>query len=200
MALDLNIPHLSCYALTVEPSTALYKMIAQKKIADVVPEQQARQFLQLMNWLEAAGYEQYEISNFARPGFRSRHNSSYWRGVSYLGLGPSAHSYNGTGRQWNVANNTLYIQALQRNEPPLEAEMLTKEQQWNEYIMIALRTTEGIDLKRLEKEFGPAEVEQLKQQVENYIRNGRMEWKENRLRLTKEGKLFADGMAGSLFK
>ncbi|MEJ7827523.1 MAG: radical SAM family heme chaperone HemW, partial [Segetibacter sp.] len=107
--INLGIPHLSCYALTVEPKTVLEKMIAEKKIANVETEKQARHFEMLMQWMNEAGYEHYEISNFCKPGCRSKHNSSYWQGKSYLGLGPSAHSFNGISRQWNVANNALYI-------------------------------------------------------------------------------------------
>jgi oxygen-independent coproporphyrinogen-3 oxidase len=197
-ALRLGIPHISCYALTVEPATALHKMIVQKKSADVVPEQQARQFLLLMDWMEDAGYEHYEISNFAKPGLRSRHNSSYWQGKKYLGLGPSAHSFNGASRQWNVANNALYIQGLQNEQLPVEIEHLTATQQLNEYIMIALRTIEGIDLLQIEKNF--RDVGRIKLQAEKYIRDGKMEINENHLRLTKQGRLFADGIAGELFK
>src|ERR1022692_1871049 len=110
-AVGLDIPHLSCYALTVEPKTPLHKLIGQKKVADINADEQADQFLMLMDFLNAAGYEHYEISNFAKPGKKSRHNSSYWQGKKYLGLGPSAHSYNGIERRWNIANNNLYIQS-----------------------------------------------------------------------------------------
>src|SRR5450432_814664 len=131
-ALALNIPHLSCHALTVEPGTALQKMIAQHKKQDVDTEKQARHFLLLMDWLQQAGFEHYEISNFAKPGNRSRHNSSYWQGKKYLGLGPSAHSFNGVSRQWNIANNAQYIQSLNQNKIPFEEETLTDTQRLNE--------------------------------------------------------------------
>ena len=147
--ISLNIPHISCYALTVEPKTPLQKMIKEQKKEDVNPEKQADQFTQLMNWLEEAGYEHYEISNFAKPGHRSWHNTSYWQGKKYLGLGPSAHSFNGTSRQWNVSNNSKYIKALNKNELPFEKEILTVTQQLNEYIMTSLRTKEGLDLGRV---------------------------------------------------
>ncbi|HSU28021.1 MAG TPA: radical SAM family heme chaperone HemW, partial [Chitinophagaceae bacterium] len=122
---SMGIPHLSCYALTVEPKTPLYKMIRDQRSEDVNPDQQARQFMLLMEWMEKAGYEHYEISNFAKPGQRSKHNSSYWRGTSYLGMGPSAHSYNGISRQWNVSNNTTYINSIQSGMLPAEIETLT---------------------------------------------------------------------------
>ena len=129
-AIDLAIPHLSCYALTVEAKTPLNKMISRKEMADVNPDDQAtEQFMLLMDWLNIAGYEHYEISNFARPGKRSRHNSSYWQGKKYLGLGPSAHSYNGSSRQWNIANNALYIQSVEKNSLLPEKEELTQVQQ-----------------------------------------------------------------------
>ena len=121
----LNISHISCYALTIEPKTPLHKMIKEKKKEDVDPGKQAEQFLLLMNWLNNAGYEHYEISNFAKPGNRSRHNSSYWQGKKYMGLGPSAHSFDGKSRQWNVSNNNLYITAINKNEIPFEKEILT---------------------------------------------------------------------------
>jgi oxygen-independent coproporphyrinogen III oxidase len=162
-AIELNIPHLSCYALTVEPRTALEKMIEQKKIENVNTEKQARHFEMLMQWIQLAGYEHYEISNFAKPGFKSKHNSSYWQGKSYLGLGPSAHSFNGSSRQWNVANNALYIQSLNKGAVPFEIEVLTKEQQLNEYIMTSLRTMEGLSLKKVTDEFGEPATEKLLQ-------------------------------------
>ncbi|HEY0678825.1 MAG TPA: radical SAM family heme chaperone HemW, partial [Chitinophagaceae bacterium] len=119
-AISMEIPHLSCYALTVEPKTALDHFIRTKKFTDIDPDQQARQFLQLMDWTASAGYEHYEISNFAKPGLRSKHNTSYWLGKHYLGLGPSAHSFNGESRQWNVPNNAVYIRTLNQNELPFE--------------------------------------------------------------------------------
>ena len=198
-ALALNIPHLSCYALTVEPATALQKMIAQKKAADVAPEAQAQQFLQLMDWLGKAGYEHYEISNFAKPGFHSRHNSSYWNGKHYLGLGPSAHSFNGKSRQWNVANNALYIKALGQDRLEMETETLSTAQQLNEYIMISLRTTEGIDMKLVDARFGEKESARLRGLADKYIKSGKIVATAGTLRLTTEGKLFADGIAADLF-
>ena len=112
--INLDAPHIACYALTVEPNTALQKMISLKKKADINTDQQARQFLLLMKWMRDAGYEHYEISNFAKPGFRSRHNSSYWQGKKYIGIGPSAHSYDGKIRKWNVANNAFYIRSIKK--------------------------------------------------------------------------------------
>jgi len=192
---SLNIPHLSCYALTVESKTPLYKMINEKKKEDVSPEKQSEQFLQLMHLLTETGYEHYEISNFAKPGFRSRHNSSYWKGKKYLGLGPSAHSFNGVSRQWNISNNNIYINSLGKNEIPFEKETLTSTQQLNEYIMTSLRTMEGTDLNKIPE----AKSFELRAASRKYIDTGKMIEENNFLKLTNEGKLFADGIAADLF-
>ena len=151
--ITVDAPHIACYALTVEPKTALQKMIQLKKKVDVDTDQQARQFLLLMKWMKEAGYEHYEISNFAKPGYRSRHNSSYWQGKKYIGIGPSAHSYDGKSRRWNIANNALYIQSIKNNIIPFEEEKLTDAERLNEYIMTSLRTIEGLDLKVIENNF-----------------------------------------------
>ncbi|AEW03071.1 coproporphyrinogen III oxidase [Niastella koreensis] len=198
-AIAIGVPHISCYALTVEPGTALASMINKHKTAEVNTEDQARQFLLLMDWLQQAGYEHYEISNFALPGMRSRHNSSYWQGASYLGLGPSAHSFNGTSRQWNIANNALYIQSLKENKVPLEMETLTHTQRLNEYTMTSLRTIEGLDLGWIVSRFGEREANQLQRAAQPFIDSGKMRFYNNHLQLTKEGKLFADGIAAALF-
>lgn len=198
-AITLDIPHISCYALTVEPGTALASMINKHKITDVNTEDQARQFLLLMDWLQAAGYEHYEISNFALPGMRSRHNSSYWEGASYLGLGPSAHSFNGQSRQWNIANNALYIQSLKAGKLSFEIETLTDTQRLNEYIMTSLRTMEGLDVYWVAAQFGESAANQLQRSAQPFIDSGKMRFYNNHLQLTKEGKLFADGIAAELF-
>lgn len=199
-ALDYGIPHLSCYALTVEPKTPLDALIRKKEKPDVQPEDQARQFILLMERLEVAGYEHYEISNFAKPGHRSRHNSAYWSGAHYLGLGPSAHSYNGAGRQWNIANNALYIKSLEAGTVPYESEVLSETDQFNEYIMTALRTMEGIDLERAGSRFGAAVIQELEKQLSLTVTAGNAIQTEKGYRLTKEGKLLADGIAASLFR
>ena len=198
-AIASGIPHLSCYALTVEPRTALDKMIHQKKKAAVNSDDQARQFLLLMRWLAAAGYEHYEISNFALSGHRSRHNSSYWQGKPYLGLGPSAHSYNGSSRQWNIANNTQYIDGISAGKLLFEKEELTRIQQLNEYIMISLRTMEGCDLQRVSDQFGETAASELRAQAGPYVHGGNIQLSDSRLVLTQEGKLLADGIAADLF-
>ncbi|WP_462221265.1 radical SAM family heme chaperone HemW [Ferruginibacter sp.] len=201
--IEKNIPHISCYALTVEPKTALDKMIALKKKAPVDAEKQARQFLLLMDWMSEAGYEHYEISNFAKPGLRSKHNSSYWSGASYYGFGPSAHSYFPQGdspkRRWNIANNALYIQSLQKNIIPFEEEILTATQQLNEYIMTALRTIEGIDTKYISTKYGKIASCQIQDASSKYKETGKLKIENEKIILTKEGKLFADGIAADLF-
>jgi oxygen-independent coproporphyrinogen-3 oxidase len=198
-AIALQIPHLSCYSLTVEPKTALEKLIRQKKLAGVDPEKQARHFELLMLWMKDAGYEHYEISNFAKPGFRSKHNSSYWQGTSYLGLGPSAHSFNGLSRQWNVANNSLYIQSLLKSEVPFELETLTNKQQLNEYIMTSLRTMEGLSLRKVEYDFGKEMFNYIIKTAQPYIIEKHLEIDNEFLKTTQGGKLLADGIASDLF-
>lgn len=194
-----NIPHISCYALTVEPKTALDKMIHQKKSAAVDPEKQAAQFLSLMKWMQQAGYEHYEISNFAKPGMRSKHNSSYWQGKYYYGFGPSAHSFDGTSRRWNIVNNALYIQSLEKNTIPFEEEILTVTQRLNEYIMTSLRTTEGIDLNFIKYSFGEKFSKELRENIDKHKLNSKFKIQNSKLTLINEGKLFADGIASDLF-
>lgn len=199
-ALDLGIPHLSCYALTVEPRTALDSLIQKGKKENIDTDQQARQFEILTNALEQAGFEHYEISNFARPGFRSRHNSSYWQGLPYLGLGPSAHSYDGHQRQWNIANNGLYISSIERGEIPAESEILSRDQQLNEYIMTSIRTLEGCSLKRVAEQWGTAAATALRERAGKHLARETITLtSDERLVLRPEGKFLADGIAADLF-
>lgn len=197
--LQQDISHLSCYALTVEEKTPLFKQISQHQKQDIDPEQQRRQFLFLMDYMQLADFEHYEISNFAKPGHRSKHNSSYWHGTHYLGLGPSAHSFNGTSRQWNVANNQQYIQSLQQGLVPFEKEELTATQQLNEYIMTSLRLMEGCDLHFVQEKFGPEKATQLQQESMLFQQKNWLIEKNNHLILIREGKLFADRIASDLF-
>jgi oxygen-independent coproporphyrinogen-3 oxidase len=199
LVIEKNIPHISCYALTVEPKTALDKMIALHKKEPVDAEKQARQFLLLMDWMQEAGYEHYEISNFAKPGLRSKHNSSYWLGESYYAFGPAAHAFDGKRRRWNVANNALYIQSLQKGFIPFEEEVLTETQQLNEYIMTSLRTMEGLDLDYVSKIFGQEKSSRIRVASNKYERTGKLREVNGKLILTREGKLFADGIAADLF-
>ena len=199
MVIEKNIPHVSCYALTVEPKTALEKMILAKKKAPINSEKQAEQFLLLMDWMQNAAYEHYEISNFAKPGMRSQHNSSYWKGKPYYGFGPSAHSFDGNARRWNVANNAYYIQSIQKNIIPCEEETLTVTQQLNEFIMISLRTSEGLDIELVKERFGENTGNKLQASSQKYILSSRLKAEDSKLILTNEGKLFADGIAADLF-
>ncbi|MBL0198681.1 MAG: radical SAM family heme chaperone HemW [Chitinophagaceae bacterium] len=199
LVIEKDIPHISCYALTVEPRTALDKMIALHKKEPVDAEKQARQFLLLMDWMEQAGYEHYEISNFAKPGLRSKHNSSYWSGEYYYAFGPAAHAFDGKSRRWNVANNALYIQSLQKGIIPFEEEILTETQQLNEYIMTSLRTIEGLDLDYVSNIFGAEKSSRIKAAGNKYESTGKLKAVKGKLILTREGKLFADGIAADLF-
>jgi oxygen-independent coproporphyrinogen III oxidase len=199
-ALALGVPHLSCYALTVEPDTALDKLIQKGSKTNVDQHIQALQFDILINELEKAGFEHYEISNFAKPGYRSKHNSSYWQGKSYLGLGPSAHSFDGCSRQWNISNNALYITSIEKDIIPFEAETLTAEQQLNEYVMTSLRTMEGCSLQKIKMNWGNDVAQKIKDIAQKYVREEQLILKEEHLILTKKGKFLADGIAADLFQ
>jgi oxygen-independent coproporphyrinogen-3 oxidase len=199
-ALDLAIPHLSCYALTVEPKTALAKMISANQSANVDADKQAMHFSILTEQLHTAGFEHYEISNFAKPGFRSRHNSSYWQGKPYLGLGPSAHSFNGKSRQWNVANNSLYLENIRKDVIPFEEEVLTVAQKFNEYIMTSLRTAEGTSLAKISGEWGEQKRSLLVDAAQKHIIHGHLSQTNDVLQLTADGKFLADGIAADLFQ
>jgi oxygen-independent coproporphyrinogen III oxidase len=199
-AIELNIPHLSCYALTVEPKTALDTLIQQKKKENIDAEKQARHFELLVQWTKDAGYEHYEISNFAKPGYRSRHNSSYWQGKPYLGLGPSAHSFNGSEREWNVSNNALYLKSIEQGIVPSEKEVLTDTQQLNEYVMTSLRTMEGLSLQFVSVNWGSDMANAIKKDAAIFLDEGTMTASNDHLILTDAGKLLADGIAAELFR
>ncbi len=198
-AISLSPSHISCYALTVEPKTALYKMIQMKKTADIQPEKQAGQFLIGIQLLEAAGFEHYEISSFSKPGRRSRHNSSYWQSKKYLGLGPAAHSFDGASRQWNISNNAIYIRSLMEGKLNMESENLLPMDLLNEYILTSLRTMEGLDLQKVSNQFGNEKSLSLENSAKKFIESKKIERKKEKLVLTNSGKLFADGIASSLF-
>jgi len=200
LALSYHIPHLSCYALTVESKTALSAMIEKYKKENIDTNKQAHHFDLMVNWLEEAGYEHYEISNFALPGFRSKHNCSYWNGKHYLGLGPSAHSFNGISRQWNVANNALYIKSIVNGQPDFEIENLTASQQLNEYIMTGLRTIEGISIPYITKHWNSLAATKLEQSALKWLSTEHISEKEGILTLTGKGKFLADGIAADLFQ
>ena len=196
--IDLDVPHIAAYALTVESSTPLQRMITLKKKEMVDSEKQAAQFLMIMDWLQESGYQHYEISNFCKPGMRSRHNSSYWKGTPYIGIGPSAHSFDGTRRSWNISNNARYI-SMEKNTIPFEEEVLTSTQQLNEYIMTSLRTMEGLDVELVRNKFGKSYADKLNESSIKFEERGYMIHKNEAFILTNSGKLFADGIASELF-
>lgn len=190
--IDLGIPHIACYALTVEPKTALETLIRQKKKAAPEDEQQAIQFNRMVEILEGAGYEHYEISNFALPGWRSKHNSSYWKGLPYIGIGPSAHSFSEGRRKWNIANNALYITAIEKNESFSEEEELTIRQQVNEYLLTSIRTIEGIDVNYVNKKFGTFAYEHVLKSSEKLVKEDLLIRRDHILKLSSTGKFLAD--------
>ena len=194
-----QIQHLSCYALTVEEKTALHAMIQNKKIDRVHPEQQAAHFEIITKYTEKIGMEHYEISNFSQPGFRSKHNSNYWKGVPYLGLGPSAHSYNKNTRQWNVANNQLYFSTLEKNELPFELEQLPLATKYNEYMMISLRCMEGFSLEYIFQNFGPEFQAHTLKITQGFVAKNWLTETSQGFALTKSAKFFADGIASDFF-
>ncbi|NVO19801.1 MAG: radical SAM family heme chaperone HemW [Bacteroidetes bacterium] len=199
-AIELGVPHLSAYALTVEEKTPMAVMIRKGNMPNVDDALQAQHFRILTDLLEAHGYLHYEISNFCKPGKFSKHNTSYWKGVSYLGLGPSAHSYNGNSRQWNVSNLGQYVQSIRKDIIPFEKEILSQSQQFNEYVMTSLRTQWGCDLQYIEKHFGKSWAEQAKKDIEKYIKENLLILSEDVLYLSKSGKFRADGIAAEMFR
>jgi len=195
---ELRVPHVSAYSMTVEPRTALASFIKNKKQAAMNEEQSSEQFIQLMEAMAMQGFEHYEISNFCKPGHYSRHNTNYWKGVKYLGIGPSAHSYDGEKRQWNVANNARYIQAIEKKTIPSEIEILTEENRLNEYIMTSLRTQWGLNLDQLNA-IAKGASEQLLKEAEEFLEKGWTIQKDQTIYLTQTGKLYADHIASELF-
>ncbi len=195
---QLQIPHLSAYSITVEPQTALASFISKKKQPAMNEEQSAAQFEFLMGQAEKYGFEHYEISNFSLPGWHSRHNSNYWTGVKYLGIGPSAHSFNGKSRQWNVANNQQYLAAINTNHTSFTLENLSKQDRVNEYIMTALRTSKGLDLN-LADELSQGAAEAILKDARQFLTKNWLVQTNQLLTLTREGKLYADYIAAGLF-
>jgi oxygen-independent coproporphyrinogen-3 oxidase len=198
-AINLNIPHLSCYALTVEEKTALHHLIEKGEKEEVNPEEQAERFQLLMQLSSDAGYHHYEISNFAIPGYESKHNSAYWEGVPYIGIGPSAHSYDGIKRKWNIANNISYTKSILNNELVIEEEVLSEKDRFNEYCMTAIRRSKGIEKQRIITLGGQDRLSSIHKMILPYIESKKVIEDENSWKLTNEGKFFADGIAASLF-
>lgn len=199
IALDLGLPHFSCYALTVEPNTALKKFIDKGLIKPVDDEAAAAHFEILTRTLKNAGFVHYEFSNFGKPGYFSQNNTAYWMGKPYLGIGPSAHSYDGNSRKWNVSNNSLYIKSLERGEIPFQEEILSLTDKYNEYVMTRLRTMWGVSLVEVNERFGDEIYNYLIEQSEPLLHDGFLEIKEDILSITDKGKFLSDGIAADLF-
>ncbi|MEW4923832.1 radical SAM family heme chaperone HemW [Algibacter sp. 2305UL17-15] len=199
-ALSYNVPHISCYALTVEPKTALASFIKKGSIENVDDDLAQEQYNILVEKLEASGFVNYELSNFGKPNYFSKNNSAYWQGKPYLGIGPSAHSFNGDQRSWNVSNNTKYIKSIRQNELPSETETLSVTDKFNEYIMTGLRTVWGVSLEKIANDFGENYKKYLLEQSEIYIQKHLLYIDEEKLLTTKKGKFLSDGIASNLFK
>lgn len=198
-ALSFGIPHISSYALTVEPKTALHTFV-QKGIVPAPSEEIAQEHFRLLTVRMAEeGFIHYELSNFGKPGYFSKNNTAYWQGKKYIGIGPSAHSYDGISRSWNIANNTLYIKSLQAANLPSEKEVLTITDRYNEYIMTGLRTMWGVSLKRIENEFGAEYLAHLQKEAQKFLDNGTLSIEDGVLKATAQGKFLTDGIASDLF-
>ncbi len=199
ITLSLDIPHISCYALTVEPKTALKKFIEQGKVAPVNDEETRSHYELMIDTLENAGYINYEFSNFGKPGYFSQNNTGYWQGKPYLGIGPSAHSFDGNKRSWNISNNIKYIKSINEGNIPLAFEVLSVTDKYNEYIMTGLRTMWGVSLVKVENDFGKRYRDYLLEQVEKHVENQLLYFEDDTLKITKKGKFLGDGIASDLF-
>lgn len=197
--LQLGLPHLSAYSLTIEAHTTLDWLIKKGRTQPVNEEESISHFKTLQHFATEHGYIQYEISNFCLPGMNSKHNSAYWSGEKYLGVGPAAHSFNGNSRRWNIANSMAYISAINGGILNYEEEVLTENQKFNEYVLTGLRTIQGCDLKLIEKRFGISYRDYIETTATNNLKTGRYILKDNHLILTSEGMLFADGLASDFF-
>ena len=198
-ALSFGIPHISSYALTVEPETALASFVKKGIIKNVDDDKAEEQFVILTDELSKAGFIHYELSNFGKNDFFSRNNSSYWLGKSYLGIGPAAHSFNGKQRSWNVQNNAIYIKKITQNKLPIQRETLSVTDRYNEYVMTGLRTIWGVSLEKINKDFGANYVKYLQMQSEKFITQELLYIENNILKTTKKGKFLSDGLASDLF-
>lgn len=198
-AIALNIPHLSCYALTVEPKTALEQFIKTGIVPPVEDEVAQEHHSILIEMTEAAGYHNYEFSNFCKPGWESKNNTAYWQGKHYLGIGPSGHSFDGDRRSWNISNNPIYIKKINAGELPVERETLTLRDKYNEYVMTRLRTENGISLIEIEENFGSKYSAYLNKQMQQHLDGGLLSLKMDRVIVTKKGKFLSDGIASDLF-
>lgn len=198
-ALRYGVPHISSYALTVEPKTALKKLIQTGKISEPKDDVAQEHFMILVDTLQENGFIHYELSNFGKENYFSKNNSAYWLGKKYIGIGPSAHSYDGISRSWNMANNALYLKEIEANNLPNEIEILSQTDRYNEYIMTGLRTIWGVSLDRIEKEFGESKLQYLQKQSEKFLSDGLLSIENKILKTTPKGKFLADGIASDLF-
>ncbi|MCY1494491.1 Oxygen-independent coproporphyrinogen-III oxidase 1 [compost metagenome] len=198
-ALSYGVPHISSYALTVEPKTALKKLIQTGKISEPKDDVAQEHFMILVDTLQKNGFIHYELSNFGKENYFSKNNSAYWLGKKYIGIGPSAHSYDGISRSWNMANNALYLKEIEANNLPNEIEILSQTDRYNEYIMTGLRTIWGVSLNRIEKEFGESKLRYLQKQSEKFLSDGLLSIENKILKTTPKGKFLADGIASDLF-
>ncbi|MFN0293679.1 radical SAM family heme chaperone HemW [Pedobacter helvus] len=198
-AIALQVPHLSAYSLTVEPKTALAHAIEKGKQTDVSDEQSAEQFMMLIDTVTTNGFEHYEISNYSLPGKYAVHNTNYWKGVPYLGIGPSAHGFDGHDRYINIANNAKYMESLNKNQLPETIEQLSQVDKFNEYVMTSLRTMWGLDLEKVAMDFGKEYANQTQKLVKTFVASEQLLVEDHVIKLTNKGKLFADGIAAALF-
>jgi len=198
-ALELDIPHISSYALTVEPKTALEKFIEKGKVKPVNDEQYREQFDILVRTLTSKGFEHYEFSNYGKSGYHSQNNMAYWLGKLYLGIGPSAHSFDGTSRKWNISNNNLYINAIEAGNLPQQSEELSRTDSYNEFIMTRLRTKFGVSPGDISEIFGEKYRSHFLKESEKFLKDGLMEEKNDTFHITSEGKFLSDGIAADLF-
>ena len=199
-AVELGIQHISSYALTVEPKTALNQWVIKKP--ELLPKEssQSRDFFYMVDFLRNHGFEHYEISNFAKENFHSKHNSAYWEYRPYLGIGPSAHSYDGKNqRSWNISNNAKYIKYLYDEILPREVEILSQKDAYNEMLMIGLRTSKGVNLKQMKMQFSESMMQKLAKSIKPKIQEGILYIEQNYLKIHKKYWFFADGIASDLF-
>ncbi len=198
--IELHVPHVSSYALTVEPKTALERWIENGKVASPEETEQNQEFYYMSDFLRNHGFDHYEISNFGKPGFHSRHNSAYWKSQPYLGIGPSAHSYNGhLERSWNIANNSIYIKNLNQNTLPKETEILSEKDRFNEMMMIGLRTIWGVDLNKVHQIFSSEIIDYLNQEIKSKLESRILKIENNYIKIPEKHWFLADGIASDLF-
>ena len=195
----LDLPHLSAYGLTIEPQTHLGHLVKNRQLLVAKEESYNTQFEELIKQTSDRGFDHYEISNFGKPNFYSQHNTAYWFGEKYLGIGPSAHSFNGLERQWNVTSNMKYVSKLQNNEVPAETESLSINDKYNEFVLTRLRTKWGIDLNQIKEQFGSSFQNNLNLLVEPYLQSKHVLKVDDILVLSKEGKFLADKISSDLF-